>query len=328
MQSPSKKNQKKERMLACPFYKKDPLRHWKCIGFASRKISYVKQHIYRSHEQPPYCPSCGTTFDNPDARDVHILAGCIRQPFTPLDGYTLQQRNALGQRVSSSLSLEDQWYAVFDIVCPGYPRPNSPYHDLEVSEALFSDLRLFFTSDAVAASILDNLRRSNRLHQVIDPPLRDALSQELGDLVDRWAVRRSGRTAHSVEGDILERLPNLESLNPSESIEVQPFSNARDLPDFASTTAISSIENDSVGVSSLSQVSMPLYASQASAIAPDILPDWPNFTDFDAPVHFPPTPESRSNITDQGSATISSDDSDWLAELEDMGWANTRSYGF
>lgn len=273
--------------------------------------------------QPPFCTSCGTTFEGPQARDEHITTGCILQPFIPLDGITKQQRDSLHQRVASHLSLEDQWYAVFDIVCPGHPRPISPYHDWEVSQAVLTELRSFLASDAVANSILENLQRSRDLGLVIDAQLREALSRELGDLVDLWAARRSAGIEHPVDHDMLKRPSNLESLNHFTSIELQPFSDARGPSDIASTntmffTGPSLVVQDTNAISRSAQDSMPLYAGQGSTIAPGTA----------TVEQFTSAAESRSPIDDQGSALLSRDDIEWLDEFEDTEWADPDFHGF
>ncbi|KAI1339907.1 hypothetical protein F5Y15DRAFT_58633 [Xylariaceae sp. FL0016] len=70
-------NQHRRLFLACPFAKKDPVRHRKCYSYTLNRIGDVKQHISRRHRIPLYCPRCMETFDDDDCKDIHIRSmGC------------------------------------------------------------------------------------------------------------------------------------------------------------------------------------------------------------------------------------------------------------
>lgn len=59
--------------LACPFQKRDPLKHQKCLAMSLQRIKDVKQHIFRCHMNPDYYrASCYEVFDTVDDRDNHI----------------------------------------------------------------------------------------------------------------------------------------------------------------------------------------------------------------------------------------------------------------
>lgn len=49
--------------LACPFYKRNQVRHSNCLHFRLKRIKDVKQHLLRKHKQPYYCPICGLEFE-------------------------------------------------------------------------------------------------------------------------------------------------------------------------------------------------------------------------------------------------------------------------
>lgn len=208
--------------LACPFYKKDPRRYWKCARFRSNRISHVKQHIYRSHKQPPaYCTFCGSTFADPGSRDRHVAAGCVPQPHNEPDGITLFHRQMLADRVPPHLTITEQWFVVFDIVCPGQAHPLSPYHDSEVSEVVFTDLREFVTSTSGTNIVFSGLSQSVALGPQIEASLREALSRGLGNLIDGWVMRRSV----SPGAVIIDNLPDASSspfTTPFASNEPEP----------------------------------------------------------------------------------------------------------
>ncbi|KZL71831.1 hypothetical protein CT0861_10333 [Colletotrichum tofieldiae] len=114
--------------LACPFYKEDGRKHHKCLQLQLSRIRDVKQHLSRKHMQPHFCPSCGRTFRALEDQREHIrLRTCDNGNFLPPDGITQDQQKDLSARVDRKLQERDQWFAVWDIVFPGKPRPESPY---------------------------------------------------------------------------------------------------------------------------------------------------------------------------------------------------------
>lgn len=126
--------------LACPFAKKDPVRWRTCYRHELSKISYVKQHLYRVHLQPLYCQRCGVTYQRQEDLSEHMRSTtpCELVSFTVPEGLTMEQRRRLSERLSSKLTDEERWYAVFEIVFPGHPHPATPYVDPDMSEDLSS----------------------------------------------------------------------------------------------------------------------------------------------------------------------------------------------
>ncbi|KAI8634447.1 hypothetical protein F5Y19DRAFT_461817 [Xylariaceae sp. FL1651] len=132
--------------LACPFAKKDPVRHRHCYRYILTRIRDVKQHLARCHRMPLYCPRCMNTFENESDRDLHIRSSsCAERPLTPMEGISEDQKAQLSRRVSSRMPEAEQWFTIFEILFPGHPRPRSPYIDLTLSEEMHR-FRDFFTS--------------------------------------------------------------------------------------------------------------------------------------------------------------------------------------
>lgn len=124
--------------LACPFAKKDPIRHRDCYRYILTRIRDVKQHLYRCHRIPIYCPRCRELFEEEEERDRHIRANdCPEMPFVRMEGVSESQKARLSQRVSSKMTEDLQWFAVFDILFPGHPQPKSPYIDRSASEEMY-----------------------------------------------------------------------------------------------------------------------------------------------------------------------------------------------
>ncbi|KAH8668415.1 hypothetical protein BX600DRAFT_548767 [Xylariales sp. PMI_506] len=121
--------------LACPFYKKDPLRYRTCHGKVISTIAHLKQHLKRNHQLPVYCPICKAAFDNETVRDQHSESqSCELRTDVVHDGVTAHQRRLLARRASTALDEAGQWFEVFDILFPGFqPRPRSPYINAELS---------------------------------------------------------------------------------------------------------------------------------------------------------------------------------------------------
>lgn len=190
--------------LACPFFKKDPARHWDCASFKTTKISHVKQHTYRKHTRPHLCPICGTQFKEPRMCDIHLRTGCSRpRPFLDPDGITIDQRNALNKRPASKANVGSQWYAMFDIIFPGCDRPSSPYNSPvpAESEATYMKLREFIRSDEAVEAMLMSV--SGSLSQDMNPEkrpyLREAVQKGLQDLVE---VHKRARSESAIFTDL------------------------------------------------------------------------------------------------------------------------------
>ncbi|KAL2132610.1 hypothetical protein VTI74DRAFT_3600 [Chaetomium olivicolor] len=122
--------------LACHFYKRFPTHFTRCL-FRNHltSTSFVVQHIHRCHSQPIRCPICSRAFDGAAERDEHIRQrtcqsasrdpGCVDNGREGLDRHQLVE---LRQRTSRrGLTEAERWYAIWDFIFPGAPRPDSPY---------------------------------------------------------------------------------------------------------------------------------------------------------------------------------------------------------
>lgn len=129
-----------KKVLACPFVKRYPDRYYKCYSHELKSVSRVKQHLTRCHCLPIYCPNCSKTFSQETVRDQHIRVGkCVRKPPKEWDGVTVEQKKVLGKRSSSKGSVRENWDAIYKILFPSEPLPESPYLD----PLLSAELRAF-----------------------------------------------------------------------------------------------------------------------------------------------------------------------------------------
>jgi hypothetical protein len=124
------------RRLACPFWKKDPDNHFQCYRKTLSRIKYVKQHLYKCHQAPIHCYRCGAMFEDEASVSEHVRTQeCDVSTFRH-EGLERAQVDLISRRADPSLSEQDQWFKLWDIIFPGQARPQSAYIDNELSEDL------------------------------------------------------------------------------------------------------------------------------------------------------------------------------------------------
>ncbi|KAF6839468.1 hypothetical protein CPLU01_01888 [Colletotrichum plurivorum] len=186
------------RHLACPFWKRDPENHRHCYKKVLSRVKYVKQHLYRFHEAPISCACCGAEFSDERLRDEHVRARrCLvveRRGFFS-GGMTRAQRLEVSRRANPKESEEEQWFAIWDVIFPGEPRPVSAYVDAELSQDLCAyrefharegaDILLAYLAacDPVVAGHVERSASHDRA----------VLSRALDSIYDHWAARRGLR---------------------------------------------------------------------------------------------------------------------------------------
>ncbi|CAI4214676.1 unnamed protein product [Parascedosporium putredinis] len=187
-------------ILACPFYKWNPARYRGCRRILLTKISYVKQHILRSHRMPPHCQICNTLYQTDEQLRTHIYQ--------------------LRSRVNQKNSLEAQWYEVFDIIFPNAQRPASVHLDPELSQDL-DEFVSYLTTNGPNI-ILEQIKFSDLLPR--DNPqdinidiLRMNLSSGFQEIYDRWYKNRA-----TEEGSLPSSLPRPALSAPPEAHMLRP----------------------------------------------------------------------------------------------------------
>lgn len=208
-------------ILACPFYKWNPARYRGCRRILLTKISYVKQHILRSHRMPPHCQICNTLYQTDEQLRTHVRSmSCSRRPYSPPDGVTEDQIYQLRSRVNQKNSLEAQWYEVFDIIFPNAQRPASVHLDPELSQDLDEFVSYLTTNgpNIILEQIKfsDLLPRENPQDINIDI-LRMNLSSGFQEIYDRWYKNRA-----TEEGSLPSSLPRPALSAPPETHMLRP----------------------------------------------------------------------------------------------------------
>ncbi|KAI1648393.1 uncharacterized protein F4817DRAFT_72575 [Daldinia loculata] len=119
----------RKRWLACPWYKKDPLKYSSCAKYKLLRIKDVKQHTYRRHMKPTiYCSVCFRVFSREKERDRHTQKNiCTPRSKPEFDGLSEQQRKELNQSANRGRNDTERWYCMWDTIFPGERRPLLPY---------------------------------------------------------------------------------------------------------------------------------------------------------------------------------------------------------
>lgn len=111
--------------FSCPYYVHSPRDHQSCLTRADlRDVRDVKQHLWVAHRRCPFCPICREIFPTAADCDQHIKArSCAVRTEPDIEGITTEQMKLLARRPDLELSQEESWFAVWDVVFPGAPRP-------------------------------------------------------------------------------------------------------------------------------------------------------------------------------------------------------------
>ncbi|KAH9892204.1 hypothetical protein F4778DRAFT_751237 [Xylariomycetidae sp. FL2044] len=132
--------------FACPFYLCNRDRHRSCLTRADlRDVRDLKRHLWASHRQPLYCPTCHCTFKTTKRCDDHIRSrACVPgdRPFP--EGISEQQMRQLARRPESRRSEALQWFCVWEIVFPDTPWPTTPFLTGEL-ESVVATTRAFWS---------------------------------------------------------------------------------------------------------------------------------------------------------------------------------------
>jgi len=118
--------------FACPYWKRDPRAHRPCARLVLRRIRDVKQHLHRRHAPAFYCERCLCVFAGAATHGAHVAGAepcTLPDPPARLAGLSHAQVRALKRKVGGGAGGVESWYAVWDVVFPGAPRPASVYVD-------------------------------------------------------------------------------------------------------------------------------------------------------------------------------------------------------
>lgn len=188
--------------LACPFYKRNPVCYSRCLCFRLKRITDVKQHLKRKHEQPHYCAFCGEQFESQAALKSHERdRSCTRADFEEPEGVSEDQRKRLAFKVSRKKTEDEQWHEIWVIIFPNTERPDSAYVGHPELEVLSSFQAYWeeWGEDVVTEHLQQTLPGTAVLTEQDDikEMMRVLLHESMGTLLDRF-TQRYFRTLSSV----------------------------------------------------------------------------------------------------------------------------------
>jgi hypothetical protein len=239
------------RLLACPYCKFDPIRYSEanveeknyrgCSSCYLTSISRLKQHLYRVHKRPDHhCVSCFDIFDSKDMLDAHTRARppCELQDPQFSEKMTFEQCTLVKRRAVCQ-NQSETWFAIYEILFPGSPRPASAYADSVSPEMVQSFIDHFNRRararllDLVHIELDGRLLLSGDQQRILDSALEAALARLVSQ--DNIGASDSGSQSPNVTEAIsspLQSLP-LSSLPQESSITLhQRFTQ----PNFSHTT--------------------------------------------------------------------------------------------
>lgn len=124
------------RRLLCPFYVKNRFPRHSCSKYRFKRVSDVRQHLFRIHIENPHCPDCGMTFDNDlshEQRNRHIAARtCQSRSFT-VTGITQDQFDTITviARQRNHRRDSERWLEMWRVIFPDAEDPDSRYESEE-----------------------------------------------------------------------------------------------------------------------------------------------------------------------------------------------------
>ncbi|KAK0736170.1 hypothetical protein B0T21DRAFT_411364 [Apiosordaria backusii] len=190
-------------LLACPFWKQDSRLWRECFRYKLKRIRDLKQHLRRNHGKVCYCVRCGEEFENPGDLDLHYNQDvpCAKAAFQVKWLSEPQKKELRENRANPKLSVEKQWYEIWDIVFPEAPKPDSPYLDASISEDL-SSFREFFLQQGPEI-IRQTAENQGLLPGLIAIQERQFYQTFLARIYDRWASSR-GHAQYPVDSSHLD----------------------------------------------------------------------------------------------------------------------------
>jgi hypothetical protein len=150
MRSRQSTTEPETRHFACPIHLQNPTRRQNCLKYGGfPTIPHLSRHILTDHYKPYDCPICFETFDLLGACDDHIRKDeCRTKPRQQRDRLSNNQRRRLSRRPDPSLSKEEQWYSIWNIIFPGVERPSTPYLSASMESRVLA-LRAFWSKNGL-----------------------------------------------------------------------------------------------------------------------------------------------------------------------------------
>lgn len=302
-------NRSRARILACPFWKFDSQTNRACFRMKLSRIGDVKYHLNRKHKQPAaeYCQRCWIAFENRAHKNAHLSdetgGTCRYNPAARPAGIDNAMAVGLSKKSKRDQSIEDRWFAMWDIVFPDQPRPSSPYIDDSLTEDATQLQEIIVNRwPSILASILDEAGGSVASTDVDRLEREHIIRATLARLSDEFSTEQARmRTARSSSSHQSPGGQTTSSSNRTDSaIETGSYQSNRHLSAGPSEEAPRSIPGPAIpqlGTQSLarSQSSMVHTTGERLILPPD--QNSFNFNNDQQQISMPPpTTSSRATL--------------------------------
>ncbi|KAF5531271.1 hypothetical protein FNAPI_13317 [Fusarium napiforme] len=140
--------------LACPYYIRDPIRHFGCINLKLDTYGRVKQHLKRSHlnfdankMEGIMCESCGVVSPDESSSDIHrVSIKCAPATSENERGVSRQAWERLEKRLKSGSTDEEKWLNMWFVLFHQRLNTSIPIKDT-VMNRFFQIIRNFCQVD-------------------------------------------------------------------------------------------------------------------------------------------------------------------------------------
>ncbi|VTT81674.1 unnamed protein product [Fusarium fujikuroi] len=144
--------------LACPYYIRDPIRHFGCINLKLDNYGRVKQRLKRSHlgfdankMQGFVCENCGmVSLDESSRNDHRDSTECAPETLVNERGVSRQAWEGLEKRLKSGSTDEEKWLNMWFVLFHQPPSTSTPIKDT-VMNRFFQIIRNFCKVDGYGA---------------------------------------------------------------------------------------------------------------------------------------------------------------------------------
>ncbi|KAJ2894793.1 hypothetical protein MKZ38_007222 [Zalerion maritima] len=182
-----------KQLLACPFFKMDPIAWADCHKDTLKEIKRVKEHLYRKHMKPRRCPRCQEKFPKVSPYNAHVREGKCGLREEAVDvGIDEDQKMRLHKRAPKGTDEKRQWYLIWEIAFPLIPPPESPYLDAILREQLLGFQERI--RNRGPPLILRHLRGAGHdIGSLTEDQLRNAVSAATAELSREMHEQSTGR---------------------------------------------------------------------------------------------------------------------------------------
>lgn len=120
-------------LWACPFY----VHNGDDCYTGYKRISDLRQHLYRKHLRPPYCHTCGLAFKTKANLKAHIQEQDCQPRNTSPPGISKEQEERIHRTSNSGRKTSTQrWFEIWKILFPDSELP--PLSRIEIKSSWFS----------------------------------------------------------------------------------------------------------------------------------------------------------------------------------------------